>query len=52
MKKYTTPAVEVKTFATVNKIADVSAWLASEEGKLVGAAGITADAITSYTIAS
>ena len=53
MKKYTTPTVEVKTFAAVNNIADVTSWLSEEgEGKLVGAAGVTANAITSYTINS
>ena len=53
MKKYTKPTVEVKTFAAVNKIADVSTWLNSEEGKLVGAAGVVdAGAITSYVINS
>ena len=52
MKKYTTPTVEVKTFAAVNKIADVSTWLDSTDGAFVKAAGITTDAITSYTVAS
>lgn len=53
MKKYTKPTVEVKTFAAVSKIADVSEWLSNyDTGKVVGAAGVEASAITSYTIAS
>lgn len=53
MKKYTTPTVEVKTFAAVNKIADVSDWLSTDAvGKTVAAAGIDASAITSYALNS
>lgn len=53
MKKYTKPTVEVRTFAAVNKIADVSDWLSNDaNGKIVGAAGVSATAITSYTINS
>ena len=53
MKKYTKPTVEVKTFASVNKIADVSTWLESDAaGKIVGAAGVSTASITSYVINS
>ena len=54
MKKYAKPTVEVKTFTAVNKIADVTAWLntSTGEGKVVGAAGVTTDAISSYVLAS
>ncbi len=52
MKKYTKPTVEVKTFAAVNKIANVSDWLSSDDGKYVAAAGVSTNAIASYTIAS
>ena len=53
MKMYTKPTVEVKTFAAVNKVANIDAWLNDyDQGQVVGAAGVQADAITSYILNS